>query len=140
MKKNIFVALAAAVMLLFSACSKDIDLVGTTWKSNTINQTINYMGMSGTVTMDLTIQFTDATNYTLTTAGSVSIMGMSQPINDTENGTYTFDGENGMLDGEQAFSYNKKDKTLNTTIKVDDPEYAEFIGSDEIVLTFTQQK
>ena len=140
MKKNIFVALAAAVMLLFSACSKDIDLAGTTWKSNTVNQTITYMGMQGTVTLDLTVQFTDATNYTMTTIATVSMMGMTQPFDDTENGTYTFDGENGMLDGEQPFTYNKKDKTITTTIKMDDSEYSEFFGTDEIILTFTQQQ
>ena len=140
MKKNIFVALAAAVVLLFSSCTKDIDLTGTTWKSNTYNNTITYQGMSGTVTMDLVLTFTDATNYTLDYTGSVSIMGYNMPITDSQNGTYTYADGEGMFDGEQPFTYNKKDKTITTVLKADDPEYAEIIGEEGIVLTFTQQK
>ena len=138
MKKNIFLALTAAVVMLFTSCSKDIDLAGTTWKANYSNS-ISYMGMSGTVTLDLTINFTDATNYKLDETASVSIMGQTMPQSSSDTGTYTFDGENGMFDGEQAFTYNKKDKTITTTITIDDAEFAEIFGSDSITLTFTQQ-
>lgn len=139
MKRNIFLALAAAVVMLFSSCSKDIDLVGTTWKADTYTQNITYMGMQASITMDFTLKFTDATNYTIDESATVTIMGQSQSQNDSNTGTYTFDGENGVFDGEQAFSYNKKDKTLNLTVTNDDPEVAEIMGVNEINLVFRQQ-
>ena len=138
MKKNIFLAMAAVVVMFFTGCSKDIDLVGTTWKANYSNS-ITYMGMSGTVSLDLVINFTDATNYKLDQSASVTIMGQTMPQSSSETGTYTFDGENGMFDGEQAFTYNKKDKTITTTITFDDAEFEEMFGSNSIALTFTQQ-
>ena len=140
MKKNIFVALAAAVVLLFSSCSKDIDLAGTTWKSNTINKTVTMYGMSGTLAFDMTINFTDATNYTGTQTATVTISGQTFSDSDSDSGTYTFDGENGMFDGEQPFTYNKKDKTITVVLTIDDAEAQEILGSDPITLTFTQQK
>lgn len=139
MKRNIFLALAAAVVMLFSSCSKDIDLVGTTWKADTYTQNITYMGMQASITMDFTLKFTDATNYTIDESATVTIMGQSQSQNDSSTGTYTFDGENGVFDGEQAFTYNKKDKTLNLTVTNDDPEVAEIMGVNEINLVFRQQ-
>lgn len=139
MKRNIFLALAAAVVMLFSSCSKDIDLVGTTWKADTYTQNITYMGMQASITMDFTLKFTDATNYTIDESATVTIMGQSQSQNDSNTGTYTFDGENGVFDGEQAFTYNKKDKTLNLTVTNDDPEVAEIMGVNEINLVFRQQ-
>lgn len=139
MKRNIFLALAAAVVMLFSSCSKDIDLVGTTWKADTYTQNITYMGMQASITMDFTLKFTDATNYTMDESATVTIMGQSQSQNDSSTGTYTFDGENGVFDGEQAFTYNKKDKTLNLTVTNDDPEVAEIMGVNEINLVFRQQ-
>lgn len=139
MKRNIFLALAAAVVMLFSSCSKDIDLVGTTWKADTYTQNITYMGMQASITMDFTLKFTDATNYTIDESATVTIMGQSQSQNDSSTGTYTFDGENGVFDGEQTFTYNKKDKTLNLTVTNDDPEVAEIMGVNEINLVFRQQ-
>lgn len=140
MKKNIFVALAAAFMLLFSSCNKDIDLVGTQWKANYTN-TISYEGMSMNMSMDFVLNFVDATNYTMTGSGSFTMMGYTETQDpETSNGTYTFDGENGVFDGEQAFSYNKKDKTIVVKTKIDEEETAAMMGSDEIVLTFNQVK
>ena len=139
MKKNIFVALAAAVVLLFSSCSKDIDLAGTTWKSNTYSNTLTYMGMSMGFTMDLTINFTDATNYTLNTTATASVMGQTQNFNDSSTGTYTYDDGEGMFDGEQSFTYDKKTKTITTAVPVGNDEIAALLGESEITFTFTQQ-
>ena len=129
MKKNIFLAMAAVVVMFFTGCSKDIDLVGTTWKSNTISA--SYQGM--TMSLDMVLNFKDATNYDLTANVTAPIIGSQS---ETESGTYTFDGENGVFDGEQNFSYNKKDKTL--TIPVTDAEFTQMFGISSI--TLTQQK
>ena len=135
MKKNLFVALAAAVMLLFSACSKDIELAGTTWKTGTITETVTYQGIQANVTMDFTINYTDATNYTVSYTGTVSAYGYTLPMDGEQSGTYVFDGENGVLtnsDGEsQTFTYNKKDKTITAVAEVD---------GFSMNLVFTQQK
>ena len=129
MKKSIFLAMAAVVVMFFTGCSKDIDLTGTTWKSNTISA--SYQGM--TMTLDMVLNFKDATNYDLTANVTAPIIGTQST---TESGTYTFDGENGVFDGEQNFSYNKKDKTL--VINIDDAEMTQMYGIS--TLTFTQQK
>jgi hypothetical protein len=129
MKKSIFLAMAAVVVMFFTGCSKDIDLAGTTWKSNTISA--SYQGM--TMTLDMVLNFKDATNYDLTANVTAPIIGTQST---TESGTYTFDGENGVFDGEQNFSYNKKDKTL--VINIDDAEMTQMFGTS--TLTFTQQK
>ncbi len=136
MKKNIFVVLAAAVMLLLSSCSKDIELPGTTWKTGRINKTITYQGISGTISMDFVLNFTSATKYELTYTGSISAYGMSQSMDGSSDGTYTFDGEKGVLtdnDGEsQTFTYNKDDKTITAI--------AEMEEGFSFNLVFTQQK
>lgn len=140
MKKNVFVALAAAFVLLFSACTKDISLPGTQWQSN-YNTTATVEGIQATVNMHFVLNFTDATNYSLTMNGTLAAMGQTLDIPaDTENGTYTFDGENGMFDNEQAFTYKKKDKTIIVVIKADDPDFNEMMGSEDVTLTFTQVK
>ena len=136
MKKNIFVSLAAAVVLLFSSCSKDIDLAGTTWKSDPINTNDNLLGESVTLIYDATINFTDATNYTNTTNATITFMGQTIPYSRSVDGTYTFNGENGMFDGEHPFTYDKKDKTITMVSNINfDP-----IGDYTITLTFTQMK
>ncbi len=129
MKKSIFLAMAAVVVMFFTGCSKDIDLAGTTLKANTISA--SYQGM--TMTLDMVLTFKDATNYDLTANVTAPIIGTQST---TESGTYTFDGENGVFDGEQNFSYNKKDKTL--VINIDDAEMTQMFGTS--TLTFTQQK
>lgn len=140
MKKNIFLAMAAVVVMFFTGCSKDIDLVGTKWQA-TYNSTVNIEGVEATMNMNLTLNFVDATKYTLTYNGTAQAMGMSMPIpEETEEGTYTFDGENGMFDQEQAFTYNKKDKTIVMTMQDDDPEFTEMMGTNSVTLTFTQVK
>lgn len=135
MKKNIFVALAAAFMLLFTSCSKDIDLAGTTWKTGTIDKTVTYQGISAKVSMDFILKFTDATKYDLTYTGSVKVLGRTQSMDGDSKGTYTFDGENGVLtdsEGEtQTFSYNKDDKTITAVAEID---------AFSMNLVFTQQK
>lgn len=138
MKKNIFLAMAAVVVMFFTGCSKDINLVGTTWKSNTLTGTYTEAGMTAEASLTMTINFKDATNYDMTADMSISFMGQTIPMGDTdtESGTYTFDGENGVFDGEQPFSYNKKDKTL--VINIDDAEITQMFGTSTI--TLTQQK
>lgn len=138
--KSIFLALAAAVMFLFSSCSKDLDLSGTNWKA-TYNSSISYMGIPIDMNLNFDLKFVDATNYSMTSDGTMTAMGQSRDLDtDTNNGTYTFDGENGVFDGEQAFSYNKKDKTIVVKMKIDEPEMAEMFGTDELTLVFTQVK
>lgn len=139
MKRNIFLTIAAIAMLLFSSCSKDIDLAGSKWKAN-YAKTITYQGIEMQVNMDFALNFVDATKYAMTATGSFSAMGHTENLNEeTTEGTYTFDGENGMFDGEQSFSYNKKDKTITVEMEVDDPEVATILG-DKISLVFTEVK
>ena len=135
MKKNIFVALAAAVVLLFTSCNKELELAGTSWKSNHIDQTFSYQGITANLTMDLTVTFTSATNYTLVYTGNVNAASIINiPLNDTEMGTYVFDGENGVLTDSEgkahSFTYNKEAKTLNATYDYEGINFS---------VTFTQQ-
>ena len=134
--RNIFLAMAAAVVMLFTGCSKDIDLVGTTWQSNTLTGTYSEAGLTADATLTVTITFKDATNYDMVADMNVTFMGQTMPFGDSQSGTYTFDGENGVFDGEQAFSYDKKNKTL--VINIDDPEISQSFGVTTI--TLTQQK
>ena len=131
MKKNILFTLAAAVVLLFTSCNKELDLAGTTWKTGPMTETVIYQDIEATATMDFTIIFTNATNYTVTYTGTASVLSISG----TESGTYVFDGENGVLtnsDGEShTFTYNKEDKTLNAVAEMD---------GFSMTLVFTQQK
>lgn len=124
MKKNIFVALAAAFMLLFTACSKDVELPGTTWETGSIVKTVTYEGVQATVTMDVTLKFKDETNYDMDVKASINVMGYKQNIKETSTGTYTFDGEKGVLtdnDGEsQPFTYNKDDKTITAVAEMEE--------------------
>ena len=132
--------MAAVAVMLFAGCSKDIESAGTKWQSNYSN-TITYQGMAADFNMDLTLNFTDATNYTLDVDAVISFMGMSIPYNaDPEAGTYTFDGVNGMFDGEQAFTYNEDNNTISVTLASDDGEFSEMFGSNSVNLTFTEVK
>lgn len=140
MKKNIFLALAAAVVLLFSACTKDLDLTGTKWQANyNGTRSVTLYGFPVTVTVDMNVlaAFTDAKNYTMDITGTASnsTTGLSFNLEDVlgdeahSHGTYTFDGESGVLyqsDGtSQPFTYNKKENTITAT-------------AQDISFTFTQ--
>lgn len=139
MKRNIFFTLAVCFVMLLTSCNKDVDLVGTTWTAN-YSKTMTIEGMEAGISLDMTINFKDETNYTITVNSSVSVMGQTMPgENETENGTYTFDGEKGMFDGEQPFTYNKDDKTITLTVELDG-ENAEMFGDDHITLTFKEKK
>lgn len=83
MKKYLFLALMTFVMVGFVSCSKD-KLEGTTWKA-TISETED----DYTFTMDLTIAFTSDKEGTMT----MSAMGFTE----SEQFTYTFDGEKGVM-------------------------------------------
>ncbi len=139
MKRNLFFTLAACFVMLLTSCSKDVDLVGTTWQANYAN-TATIEGMVASVSMDITINFKDETHYTLTMKSSATVMGQTMPGEvENEDGTYTFDGENGVFDGEQPFTYNKGDKTITMTLELDG-EDAEVFGADHITLTFKEKK
>lgn len=139
MKKNIFIAMAAVVVMLFTSCSKDIELPGTKWKAN-YSKTLSYQGVDASVNMNFLLNFTNATQYSLTTSGTMSAMGMTQNMDsETTTGTYTFDGEKGVFDGEQTFTYDKKAETITVEQKIDDEELVAIFGTDKLTLTFSQQ-
>ena len=140
MKKNIFLTVAAAVMLLFTSCSKDIDLNGTQWKAN-FSKTVTYEGVEASLNMNFNVQFTGETTYKMTESGTMTAFGQTFDMDaETTEGTYTFDGEDGKFDGETSFSYDKKNKSLVVELEIDDEETAEMFGSDKITLVFTQVK
>lgn len=85
MKKLIFATLMTFIMVGFVSCSKD-KLEGTTWKATITETEDDY-----TWTMDLTIAFTSDKEGTLT----MSALGFTE----SENFTYTFDGEKGVMTG-----------------------------------------
>lgn len=138
MKRSVFFTLAVAFVMLFASCSKEVKLPGTTWTAN-FSKTITYMGASGSVSLDMTLKFIDETNYTMDVIMSATVMGQTMPAEtDSQKGTYTFDGEKGVFDGEQEFTYNKDDETISVTEELDD-EIAELFGTDKITLTFKQK-
>ena len=139
----------ACFAMMFASCQKDLELSGTTWKAHQVfNETTTIEGVTGTVdmTIDCTLKFADATtgSLSLTMSGSITAMGMTLPIPQetlSDNFTYTFDGENGVLSatdaesGESAtipFTYNKKDKSINFSVDQEDVD----INFD---LSFTQE-
>ena len=138
MKRSVFFTLAVAFVMLFASCSKEVKLPGTTWTAN-YSKTITYMGASGNVSLDMTLKFIDETNYTMDVTSSATVMGQTMPAEtDNQKGTYTFDGEKGVFDGEQEFTYNKDDETITTVINLEEEE-AEMFGTDKITLTFKQK-
>lgn len=138
MKRSVVFTLAVAFVMLFASCSKEVKLPGTTWTAN-FSKNITYMGASGSVSLDMTLKFIDETKYTMDVTSSATVMGQTMPAStDTQNGTYTFDGEKGVFDGEQEFTYNKDDETITTVINLEEEE-AEMFGTDKITLTFKQK-
>jgi len=138
MKKSIFFTLAACFVMMLTSCSKEIELEGTTWTAN-FSKEINYQGVGASVSMDMTLTFTDATAYKMEQHAVVTMMGQTFPQDETGTGTYTFDGEKGVFDGEQAFTYDKDAETITTSIKLDD-ESAEIFGTNSLDLVFKQKK
>ena len=135
MKRNIFLTFAALFVLLFSSCSKDIDLPGTKWKA-TFAKAVNYEGMDMQLNLAFDLKFIDATQSSFSMSGTVTAMGETQQYpSETDEGTYTFDGEKGMLDGEQPFTYNKSDKTITIETAVE-PDEVDIYGSNTITLVF----
>ena len=127
-------------MLLFTSCSKDIDLNGTQWKAN-FSKTVTYEGVEASLNMNFNVQFTGETTYKMTESGTMTAFGQTFDMDaETTEGTYTFDGEDGKFDGETSFSYDKKNKSLVVELEIDDEETAEMFGSDKITLVFTQVK
>lgn len=138
MKRNVVFTLAVAFVMLFASCSKEVKLPGTTWTAN-FSKTITYMGASGNVSLDMTLKFIDETNYTMDVTSSATVMGQTMPPStDSQKGTYTFDGEKGVFDSEQEFTYNKDDEIITTVINLEEDEALMF-GSDKITLTFKQK-
>ena len=138
MKRNIFLTFAALFVLLFSSCSKDIDLNGTKWKSD-LSKSITYMGMEGAANFTFDLHFVDATKYTLGMSGNISIMGQNMPVPEqSQEGTYTFDGEKGMFDEEQPFTYNSSKETITVDMTIDEQEFVNAFGTNTLTLTFKQ--
>ena len=89
--------------------------------------------------MDMTIKFIDETKYAMDVNVSMSAMGQTlYSDRDSDEGTYTFDGEKGVFDGEQNFTYNKDDKTIVMSFDIDGEE-AQLFGTNKITLTFKEQ-
>lgn len=119
MKKGLFLAMIAFVAMVFTSCSKELELDGTTWVA-TYNETTTMDGVSGTANLTFTLNFKDKTSGTMAVNGSIAISSMGSPIpmNYSENFTYTFDGTNGTMtsNGEsQNFSYDKDSKHISMT-------------------------
>ena len=124
--------------MLFASCSKEVKLPGTTWTANYSNS-VTYQGLQASVALDMTLNFVDETNYKMDVSIATTMMGQTMPAqNESESGTYTFDGEKGVFDGEQDFTYNKDDETITTVISLEEEEALMF-GSDKITLTFKQK-
>lgn len=92
--------------------------------------------------MNMTLNFKDASNYSITATGEVTIMDQTQNMEeDTTEGTYTFDGVNGMFDDEQPFTYDEKDKTITAIMDLgDDTDLVAIFGANQITLVFKQVK
>ena len=138
MKRNVVFTLAVAFVMLFASCSKEVKLPGTTWTANYSNS-VTYQGLQANVALDMTLNFVDETNYKMDVSVAMTMMGQTMPAqNESDSGTYTFDGEKGVFDGEQEFTYNKDDETITTVINLEEEEALMF-GSDKITLTFKQK-
>lgn len=138
MKRNVFFTLAVAFVMLLTSCGKEVSLPGTTWKANYTN-TITVEGIAADVAMDMTIKFIDETKYAMDVNVSMSAMGQTlYSDRDSDEGTYTFDGEKGVFDGEQNFTYNKDDKTIVMSFDIDGEE-AQLFGTNKITLNFKEQ-
>lgn len=112
MKKILMMAFVATSMLLATSCSKDDDqkvfsgdsLKGTTWVAN-INEswteTEEGMEMSMTIKAKMTMVFSTENTGTATVKGNMSstFMGesFSEPMDETANFTYTFDGSKATI-------------------------------------------
>ena len=91
MKKFLFLAVAA-LMVCFTSCSKD-SLKGTSWTySETTSEEIQ--GTPVNVTIDVTLNFETEDKGNLDIASSMNGM---QLMNESEEFTYTFDGEEGTM-------------------------------------------
>lgn len=96
MKRIIFAALMAFVMIGMSACSKDKDLSGTTWKGHLQENETMTMGdetITYAINADFVINFTTETEGTTTITGTMSMDEMTLPVNETTGFTYTYDGK-----------------------------------------------
>ena len=131
MKKTLFLALLACVTMVFTSCTKEKELIGTTWTTHTVmSEDISEDDFTGTMNliMDGTMKFVDATKGTMTMTSSATVTtgGQTYPLpffdeeTETFDFTYTFDGEKGTLtatyeDGETdtiPFTYDKKENTI----------------------------
>lgn len=120
MKKFLLVALFALTTVMFTSCSKDKDLTGTKWFCS-YSEEETRAGFTYNLTLNITLNFTDATNGTMKmdeimTSNGVEIFNdTNDPDNNPIPYTWTFDGENGTMtaDGETiAFAYDKKANTI----------------------------
>ena len=96
MKKFLFAAIMTFVMIGMSACSKDKDLSGTSWKGHMHeSQTIVYYDGPVTVMIDadMILTFTTEDAGNVKTSGTMTMDGMSLPVSETSGFNYTYDGK-----------------------------------------------
>ena len=144
--RNLFVAMAAAAVMLFCSCNKDeqnntFSLVGTTWVSDVASAQAVYYGAETTYSLSWEITFVSDTTYTGMAKVTMvdNVTGEEIPDDQAGSGTYSFDGSVGYFEGSQAFYYHADSKTLTTHYSSDGPVFSTFFpeGAD---FTYTQKQ
>ncbi len=112
MKRILMMAFVATSMLLATSCSKDDEqkvfsgdsLKGTTWVANideSWTETEDSMEMSTTIKAKMTMVFSTENTGIATLKGNMSTTFMdqsfSEPMDETENFSYTFDGSKATI-------------------------------------------
>ena len=137
MKKTVISTLIAVTMLLVVSCSS-FDIPGTRW-AGTASGTMSVGGMSATVGMCDTLQFSSDRAGKLIQKSYTEAMGMTNEGERTSiDFSYKFDGSEGTITFNRKshpFTYNRGDKTLTVEMVVKDEA-----GYDEFVQSFGSNK
>jgi len=133
MKRIIFAALMAFVMIGMSACSKDKDLSGTSWKGHI--QQSQYVTMGDetivyTLDADVLMSFTTEEAGNTNVKGTMSMDEMTLPVNETTSFTYTYDG-----DGNGTITTTGQNGTNTTPFTIDGDKLTMTDGGQTLVLT-----
>lgn len=140
MKKLLLVAFVACLSVFATSCSKEKDLVGTSWVYS-LTQSADYSGITIDVEASLTLAFTDETNGKLDMSVVASSAGtVLENQSESYDITYTFDGTNGTItyEGESMdFVYNEDDNTISMTMVDTDEETGETTTETYV---FTEKK
>lgn len=133
MKRIIFAALMAFVMIGMSACSNDKDLSGTSWKGHIQQSQSVLMGdevVVYTLNADLTVTFTtEEAGYT-TATGTMTMDDMTMPVNESTSFTYTYDG-----DGNGTITTTDGTSTSTTPFTIDGDKLTLIDGGQNLVLS-----